>query len=159
MIVAGFASPEDLAHAARALREAGIDAETRSPVALPEDEAAGSRLPLLVLGAGIAGALLGFGMQCYATMVGYRLIIGARPDFFWPSFLVYAFECGVLAATLTAFVGFLASNRLPRLYEPADESDALREATRDGYFVVAPDRKDARDLLRSLRPVVMERAP
>ena len=112
-----------------------------------------------MLAAGVLGAASGFGMQCYATLVGYRLIVGARPDFFWTSFVVYAFECGVLAATLAAFLGYLASCRLPRLYEPADESDALREATRDGYFVVAPDEERARDLLRGLRPAVMERAP
>ena len=59
MIVAQFPSGDALGQAARTLRQAGIPAETRSPVALTEDEHAGSRLPLLVLIAGLLGAVAG----------------------------------------------------------------------------------------------------
>ena len=154
MIVAQFPSGAALGQAARTLRQAGIPAETRSPIALPEDEHAGSRLPTAVLIAGLAGAALGFGMQCYATMVSYPLIIGARPNFFWTSFIVFAFECGVLAATGTAFIGYLVSCRLPWLYDPSDECDALRDATRDGYFLVVRNQlPEARQVLGGMDPV------
>ena len=69
-------------------------------------------------------------------------------------------ESGFLAGTLTAFVGFFAANGLPRLYEPSDESAALREASRDGWFVLTgePDTV-ARRVLREARPVLIEQVP
>ena len=137
MIVAGFSGPDSLQHAARTLRHAGVQVETRTPVALPDDEDGASRIPLLVLAAGMLGALGAFGLQCYGAMVSYPLLIGGRPQFFWTSYIVFAFESGVLAAIVTAFCAFLIANRLPRLYEPSDEVDALRAATRDGWFLLA----------------------
>jgi hypothetical protein len=127
MIVAGFSGPDSLQHAARTLRHAGVQVETRTPVALPDDEDGASRIPLLVLAAGMLGAVGAFGLQCYGAMVSYPLLIGGRPQFFWTSYIVFAFESGA----------FLIANRLPRLYEPSDEVDALRAATRDGWFLLA----------------------
>ena len=81
------------------------------------------------------------------------VLIGGRPNFFWTSYAVYAFECGVLAATMTGFVGFLIACRMPALYEPEDECDALRDATRDGWFLLLRDPDErARATLRELRP-------
>ncbi len=50
MIVARFASMDDLARAAAKLRERGLKVETRSPIALPGDDEAGrgSWIPLLM---------------------------------------------------------------------------------------------------------------
>ncbi|MBV9750720.1 MAG: DUF3341 domain-containing protein [Acetobacteraceae bacterium] len=158
MIVAGFPDAGSLLHAVQALRERGAAVETRTPVALPDDEDGKSRIPLVVLVCALAIAAAGFFMQWYATTVGYRLLIGGRPNFFWTSYLVYAFECGVLAATSTAFIAFLAANRLPRLWEPADECDSLREATRDGWFLVT-DGEDARTVLAKLHPTSLEQVP
>lgn len=155
MIVAGFPSRDALLAALDRLRDAGIPVETRTPAALPEPS--GSPLPRAAAIAGLAGAAAGFGMQCYATMAGYRMLIGGRPDFFWTSYLVYAFECGVLAAMLTCFVGFFIACRMPALYEPEDESEALRAATRDGWFLLLrrPDQR-GRAALREMRASVEE---
>lgn len=162
MIVAGFPGPEGLQDALRRLREAGVEAETRTPYALPEDEdappgTAGSRIPLAALLAGLGLGTAGFLMQWYAAARGYPLLIGGRPDFFWTAYLVYALECGVLGAVAAAFVGFLAGSRLPHLWDPSDESDALREATRDGWFlVVRGPAGPARAVLRALQPQHLE---
>ena len=160
MIVARFADKEDLARAAERLRrQGGLDVETRTPTALEEDqEGEGTIIPLLMFVAGVLGAAAGFGMQAYATTVSYPLIIGGRPNFFWTSFIVFAFECGVLAAIATGFISFFALNRLPRLWEPADECEMLREASRDGWFLIARG-EDARAAVSALDPVRLEELP
>ncbi len=43
----------------------------------------------------------------------------------------------MLAAVGTGFVSFFMANRLPRLWEPSDECDMLKDATRDGWFLIA----------------------
>ncbi len=167
MIVAGFTGPEALRDAVRRLRAAGVEVETRTPYALPEDGdqdedgdkdgRPGTRIPLIALLAGLGLGAAGFAMQCYATMYSYPLLIGGRPDFFWTSYLVYALECGVLGAVAAAFGAFLIANRLPRLWEPGDESEALRAATRDGWFLVAQGpAAPARAVLRPLNPAHLE---
>ena len=160
MIVARFPGPDDVLEAMRRLRAAGVPAETRTPVALPGDAEGHSRLPLVVLGMALAAAAAAFLMQWYANAVGYKLIVGGRPAFFWTSYIVFALETGFLAGTLTAFIGFFAVSRLPRLYEPSDESELLRSASRDGWCVLTggPDAA-ARRVLRELRPAEMEQVP
>lgn len=169
MIVAGFPGPEGLQDALCRLHAAGVEAETRTPYALPENEDAppgdasatlgtpGSRIPLAALAAGLGLGTAGFLMQVYATRWGYHLLIGGRPDFFWTSYLIFALECGVLGAVAAAFGGFMAASRLPRLWDASDESDALREATRDGWFlVVRGPAAPARAVLRALQPQHLE---
>ena len=156
ILLARFDGKEALLRATRALREAGIrDVETYSPVQLHEEGAdtEASRLPLLVLAAGAAGAIGMFGLQWYAFSAGYPLNVGGRPDFAWPAYVPNAFEVGVLCAVVTASTGFLAANRLPRPYSPLDESYAFREASRDGYFLaVWKADGQARALLDELGP-------
>ena len=160
MITARFSGPDELLEAVRRLRAAGVPAETRTPVALPGDTQGGSRLPLLVLAVALAAAAAAFGMQWYANAVSYPLIVGGRPAFFWTSYALFALEAGFLGGTLTAFIGFFAANRLPRLYEPSDESELLRSASREGWCVLTggPDAA-ARRVLRELRPKEMEQVP
>lgn len=158
MIVAAFPGPDALQHAVGLLRQQGLQVETRTPVALPDDEDGPSRIPRAVFAVAIVVALAGFGMQCYATMLGYPLLIGGRPNFFWTSFIVYAFECGVLAATTTSLFGFLVANRLPRYWEPADECDRLRDASYDGWFLVT-DGEAAATVLAGLHPTSLELVP
>ena len=56
MIVARFPGPDEVRDAMRRLRDAGVPAETRTPMAMPEDVDGGSRLPLLVLATGLLAA-------------------------------------------------------------------------------------------------------
>jgi hypothetical protein len=159
MIVARFATKDDLVHAVKRLRERGLRIETRTPIALPDDEEGeGTRIPLLIFLAGMAGAGLAFGMQTYATTTSYPLIIGGRPNFFWTSFIVFAFEVGVLAAVGTGFVSFIVANRLPRLWEPSDECDMLKDASRDGWFLIARG-AGAREAVRAQGPTRVEELP
>jgi hypothetical protein len=154
-----FATEHELVSALPALRAARLGAiETYTPAPI---ETGSSILPLLVLIAGVAGAIAGFCLQSYANMAAYPIDIGGRPDFSWPAFVPIAFENGVLAAVLTGFVGYFVVNRLPRLYESADECDAMRRAMRDLWCVAirTDDPRRARELLRTHAPTHVEELP
>ncbi|MGA3401694.1 MAG: DUF3341 domain-containing protein [Acetobacteraceae bacterium] len=154
-----FTTEHELTSALPSLREARLGAiETYTPAPI---ESGPSILPLLVLIAGVAGAIGGFCLQSYANIVAYPIDIGGRPQFSWPAFVPIAFENGVLAAVLTGFVGYFVVNRLPRLYEPVDECDAMRRAMRDLWCVAirTDDPRRARELLRAHTPVHIEELP
>jgi hypothetical protein len=154
-----FATEHELKSALPALREARLGTvETYTPAPI---ESGSSVLPLLVLIAGVAGAVAGFWLQSYANMAAYPLNIGGRPHFSWPAFVPIAFENGVLAAVLTGFVGYFVVNRLPRLYEPVDECDSMRRAMRDLWCVAirTDDPRRVRELLRAHMPTHIEELP
>ncbi len=140
-ILGEFEGPEGLLAAARRAREKGlvkIDGYSPVPVeGLPE--ALGmrrTRLPLAVFAGGVAGALFGLWLQYYITAVNYPLNIAGRPLASWPSFMIITFELTVLVAGLTAGIGMLAANRLPRPHHPLFDSPAFSQrANTDRYFL------------------------
>lgn len=138
MLVISLPDEARFAEARQRLAAAGLGTlETYTPRAPPEDaDAPASRLPRLVLLAGLLGAALGYAMQVYADTRSYPLDIGGRPDFSWPAFVPIAFELGILAAVAAGFFGFLAANGLPRPYHPVDEAVRIREASRADWLIV-----------------------
>ena len=164
MILAMWAEEDGLAQALARFREARVGpVETYTPAPL-QDEPTASPLPLVILLAGLLGAAASFGLQSYSFLSAYPFDIGGRPQFAWASFIPTAFENGVLAALLAGFAGFMLINRLPRLYDPVDESDAMRRATRDRWFLQVASEEPAvlaraRDLLRGLQPTLVEELP
>ena len=83
-LLAEFATPEDLVGAAASIREAGYtrwDAHTPFPVHGLDDAMAirPTRLPYLVLGAGLVGATGGFLLQWWMNAVDYPIIISGKP--------------------------------------------------------------------------------
>ena len=167
MIVAGFADRESLQDAMAALRRAGLGTvESYTPTKLSDEgaDAAVSVIPLVMLAAGLIGAGFMFWLQVYATVSSYPLDVGGRPDNSWPAYVSNAFEVGVLTAMLAGFAAFLVLNRMPRLYDPVDECDDLRAASRDGWFLslapVAPEQAPrARRLLAAHHPLVVQELP
>ena len=150
MIVLGaFESEAAMARAVARLEADGVHGvETYSPTSPARSVGRlQSRLPLVMLFAGLVGAAAGLLLQIYAVTGiftdslwgqlggGYPVNIGGRPNVFWPPFIPFGFETGLLFAMVAGFLGFLLINRLPRLYDPIDESDAFREATRSGWFI------------------------
>ena len=139
-VMAEFAMPEEAARAARDAREKGftrLDAFGPFPSA-ELTEAIGFRekkIAPCVLGGGIAGGLLGYGLVYYATVLDYPHNIGGRPFNSWPSFVPIAFETTVLFATLTGIVSLLVLNRLPRLSHPVFSVREFERATTDHFFV------------------------
>lgn len=149
-LLAGFASEQALKRAMRELASARIEcAETYTPMPL-EREASGSVLPLLMFLAGMGGFIGFFLLMSYANVRAYPLDIGGRPDFAWPPYIPIAFELGVLCAMVAGFIGYFALCRLPTLYDPIDECEGFREASRDAWFLAVRS-EDAQFLAQARR--------
>jgi len=147
-MVAAFRDGDGLLHAMERLRSDGIGPlETYTPAPLP-GAGSGSPIPLIVLIGGVLGALASLALQTYSSVSAYPLDIGGRPDFAWASFVPTVFENAVLVAIGAGFVAFFALNRMPRLYDPVDEADAMRRASADRWCL----------LIRSDDPAVLDRA-
>ncbi len=139
-LLAEFDNSDQLIHAAEAAREDGyrqLDAFTPYPIE-ELSEALGhhhSRLPLLVLIGGILGALGGFGLQYWVSVIEYPLNIGGRPLNSWIAFIPVTFETTILLASVTAVLGMLALNGLPKPYHPVFNAERFALASRDRYFL------------------------
>jgi hypothetical protein len=150
-----------LQHALERLREARIESlETYTPAPL-EGEASSSSLPLAMFVAGVAGFVGVFLLMTYADVYAYPLDIGGRPEFAWPAFVPIAFEIGVLCAMVVGFFGYFVVCRMPQLYDPVDECDSVKRASREGWFVAIrssdPERAArARALVDTLHPTSVE---
>jgi hypothetical protein len=167
-IMAEFAEPEQLLHAARAAYEAGYrKMDAYSPYAIEGvAEAIGfhkTRIPLIVLIGGICGALVAYGMQWYSAVIDYRLNVGGRPPHSWPAFVPITFELTVLFAAIAGLVGLLALNGLPKPYHPVFNAPEFKLASQTRFFlcIEADDHVfralEVREFLLSLAPVrIME---
>jgi hypothetical protein len=139
-IMAEFADPESLLHAARSAYSVGfrhMDAFAPMPVE-GLAEAVGFRtswVQRLVLTAGILGASGGFGLCWWITVIAYPHNIAGRPLNSWPAYVAITFECMVLIACITAVVGMLALNGLPQPYHPVFNVERFARASRDRFFL------------------------
>jgi hypothetical protein len=159
--MAEFATPDDLVRAAERAHEEGyrnMDAFTPMPVhGLAEALGVRStKLPLVVLIGAIVGALGGYGLQVYITMLSYVHNVGGRPPHSWPAYIPVTFETTVLCASLSAVIGMFAMNGLPRPYHPVFNVSRFDRASHDGFFLCIEatdpvfDRDGTREFLASL---------
>lgn len=169
-VVAAFAEPRTLIAAVHAAREAGyrdLDAYTPFPVEELNEalDLHHSRLPLLVFGAGVFGAVAGYGLQYYCAAIAYPLNIGGRPIHSWPAFIPVTFETTVLFSALATVLGMLAMNGLPAPYHPMFHVPDFDLASRDRFFlcIEATDPKfqpaESSEFLRTLHPLSVSLVP
>lgn len=140
-MMAEFADARSLVEATRRARESGYtkyDAYTPFPVEGLHQamDIHHTRLPLIVLIAGIIGAATGFGMQYFAQVIHYPLNIGGKPLNSWPAWIPITFEVTILFATFAAILGMMALNGLPQPYHPVFNVDRFEFASRDHFFLV-----------------------
>lgn len=135
-------------HAAEKVRDAGYkiwDTHTPFPVHGLTDAMGmkDTRLPWLVLICGAVGAAAGLGMQYWMNAVDYPLNIAGKPLFSLPANIPVMFESTILLSAISAFVGMLVFNGLPRWHNPVFQSERFRRVTNDRFFIVV----EARDPL------------
>jgi len=163
-LLAEFDSATAIVDAARRAREAGyvkVDAYTPLPIHELDDalQLPRTKLPWLVFAGGITGMLGGFALQYWASAIEYPMNVGGRPYASWPSFVVPAYEMTILFASLTAVVGMIWLNGLPRPYHPIFNAPNFSNASADRFFlsIEAVDPRfelDAtRQFLQGLKPI------
>jgi hypothetical protein len=161
--MAEFKTPQELVDAAARARAEGyrrMDAYSPFPMeALSEAlDLPASKVPRLVLAGGTFGALAGFALQYWVSVVAYPLDVGGKPYNSWPAFIPVVFECTVLCAGLFTVLGMLALNGLPMPYHPVFNAPRFALASRDRYFLCIEardrkfDRQATRRFLESLHP-------
>jgi hypothetical protein len=162
-LMAEFDSPTAVVDAARRAYDAGyrkMDAYSPFPI---EDltEAIGfrhTRLPMIVLTGGILGAVGGFGLQYWVSVIEYPLNVGGKPFLSWPSFIPVTFETTILVAALFAVLGMLALNGMPMPYHPVFNVPEFALASKDKFFLCLEatdpqfDPVSSRKFLESLEP-------
>ena len=162
-ILAEFDGPAELTAAAEKAYAAGFrHMDAYSPFPIEEvSEAIGfhrSKLPVIVLAGGLMGMLGGFALEYWVSVLEYPLNIAGRPLASWPAFIVPAYECTILAASLSAVVGMFALNGLPQPYHPLFNIMEFENASRDKFYlcIESVDEKfDAgatRKFMEELRP-------
>ena len=139
-VLAEFESVDVLLPAVEKVREAGFAAfDVHTPIPIHGlDEAMGirsSRIPLVVLGGGVAGAAAGLALQWWTNAVAYPFKISGKPLFGLPAAIPIAFELTVLLASLGAVVALVVANGWPMLYHPLLKVERFRRASRDRFFV------------------------
>jgi hypothetical protein len=168
-LLAEFQTPEALLSAAEQAYAAGyrsMDAFSPFPVE-GLDEAIGLKRPSIVawftFAGGLAGAIGGFFMQYFATVIDYPLNIGGRPLNSWPAYIPITFELTVLSAAFAALIGMMVLNRLPEPYHPVFNVPGFERATRDRFFLAIESRDTdfnritTKQFLQNLKPIrVME---
>ncbi len=139
-VLAQFDSVTDLLAAAREVRQAGYKRwESYTPFPVHGlDRAMGmpaTRLPWIVLAAGLTGLLGGLGLVWWTNAVNYPWVISGKPIFSLPANIPIIFETTVLFSAFGAVFGMLILNVLPRLHHPLFASVRFRRSTNDRFFI------------------------
>jgi len=164
--LAEFDKVDDLLVGATRVRDAGYTRwDAHTPFVIHGlDAAMGVKktiLPYIVFGAGLTGTTAGILLQWWTNAVDYPFLISGKPLFSLPANIPVAFETTILFAAISALVGMLALNGLPRLAHPLFRSRAFKRATDDRFFISVEaedplfDAVSTRELLESIsgRPV------
>ncbi|MCS6938585.1 MAG: DUF3341 domain-containing protein [Roseiflexaceae bacterium] len=165
-LIAEFDDPEALLAAAEKTRDAGytkFEAYTPMPIH-GLDEAVGyrgTRLPWVIFGAGLTGAIGMFSLQTWINLVAYPMNVGGRPLFSWPAFIPATFEGMVLLSAFAAVFGMIAACGLPRPYHPVFNAPNFERASVDRFFLCIEaadpkfELKRTRQFLESLEPLAV----
>ncbi len=154
-LIAEFETPEALLEAAQQAHAAGYrQMDAYSPFEVEGlADALGARspwIPYIVLAGGILGAVIGYGMQWYYSVIGYPINVGGKPHLSWPSFIPVTFELTILGAATAALLGMLILNGFPKPYHPVFNLPSFARASQDRFFL-AIEVKDPKFDLKKTR--------
>ncbi len=140
-ILAEYDSTHGIYGACEKVRDAGYkkwDACTPFPVHGLEKAMglSASKLPWMVLGAGIAGAALAIIFMVWVSAFDYPLNIGGKPTWSIPAFIPVMFEVTILFSALVTVFGMFWLNGLPSWHNPLFQSVRFERVTDDKFFIV-----------------------
>ncbi len=171
-VAATYPAGVDLVPVVRALQRADFGRiDVFGPVPMPEVSALIGVRHAAVGWIGLGGALFGlagfFFMCCWATLVDYPFLIGGRPAFSWPYFVIPSLSFGVMCGAAATLFAFLFLARLPRLNHPVFNIEGFERATQDRAFVTVEPKGDdvepeqIAEVLRRTAPLplALERVP
>ena len=169
-VMAEFESPGEILEATRRARQAGyrdMDAYTPYPVEGLADELGlpRTRVPFVVLVAGLTGAVVGFFMQWWTMAVDYPFNVGGRPPNSWPVYVPIAFEVMVLVASFAALFGMFFLNGLPQPHHPVFNVPRFARASQDRFFLCIEttdpkfDLEQTKLFLNNLHPISLTEVP
>ena len=140
-LLARFADVETLVKATSAATQAGyrhLDAYSPFPVEALTDalRLPPSRLPFAVLSGGVIGAVVGYAMQFYATVIDMPSNIGGKPFHSWPAYIPITFELSILLAAFGGVIGLFIATRFPQPYHPVfNVEDFQKHGSQDGFYL------------------------
>ena len=139
-VMAECEDPTSLVIAARMAYEMGfrkLDAYTPFPIEELNDvlHLHKNKLPLIVLCGGVLGALTGYLLQYFVTVIYFPINVAGRPLHSWPSYIVITFELTILFGALATVLGMLGLCGLPMPYHPVFNVPRFSAASRDRFFL------------------------
>jgi mono/diheme cytochrome c family protein len=168
--MAEYSGTAELLHAARIVRDAGYSRwDTYTPFPVHGIEPAmgirPTRLPWIVLTAGIVGCSTGLLLQWYTNAQDYKWVVSGKPFWSIPAAIPITFELTILFSAITALIAMLVLNNLPFPSHPLDRRPKFLRATNDRFFLVIQtsdpkyDDEETRALLDETKPVSIEVVP
>jgi hypothetical protein len=153
-VLAEFASPADVYHAAEKVRDAGYRKwDVHSPFPIHGIERAmglkDSKLGWIAFFCAVTGAFGGFGMQYWIHKYAYPLLIGGKPLVAYPAYVPVTFEPGILFTAFGCLLGMMVLNGLPRLYHALFKSENFKKFSDNGFFISIEARDPSFDAERA----------
>ncbi len=166
-IFAEYDTPGELIAASKKVRDAGFQKwDTYAPFPVHGiDPAMGikmTKLPWIVLAAGLTGLATAILLQWYTNAFDYKFISSGKPFWSIPANVPIFFELTVLLSAFAALFGMLALNNLPEPAHPLDLKKRFARVTDDKFFLLIQaadprfDENGTHELLQSTHPSVLD---
>lgn len=162
VLIAELDSPESAIGVARCVRRLGyrrVEAFTPFPIpALDEAlEIPRTKLPYVVLAAGLSGLGIALLIEWWTNAFDYPLDVGGRPLGSYPAWVPIIFETTVLVASLTAFATVILLSRLPRLHNPLFDLPGFQRTSIDRFWILIGDAYSAAGDVRDEEVALLRR--
>lgn len=140
-MLAEYATPADLMHAAEKVRDTGFRRwDVFSPFPIHGmNQAMGlknSKVGWFAFLGGVTGYTTGMIMIWWMNAHDYPILVGGKPMFSPYYAFPPSYELTILFTAFGAILGMMFLNRLPKLYNPLFKSERFKRATHDRYFLV-----------------------